>query len=96
VQRQRHRLDVGYTALDDGFRACDDPEALQRICDRLGPCAVKTYFWRWQRRLPSPLTRDDLRAGYVYELEFRQTLAVTMFERTGDVPEPPAMITGAN
>jgi len=33
---------------------------------------VKSVFWRWQRRLPSPLTRDDLRAGYVYDLAFRQ------------------------
>ena len=48
------------------------PQALQRICDRLGPGAVKTFFWRWHHRLPSPLTRDDLRAGYVYELAFRQ------------------------
>jgi hypothetical protein len=27
---------------------------------------------RWQRRLPSPFTQDDLRAGYVYDLAFRQ------------------------
>ena len=31
-----------------------------------------SFFWRWQKRLPSPLTREDLRAGYVYELAFRQ------------------------
>ncbi len=30
------------------------------------------FFWRWQARLPSPFTREDLRAGYVYELAFRQ------------------------
>ncbi|WP_176358515.1 hypothetical protein [Mycobacterium persicum] len=59
-------------ALDNGFRACDDPAALQEICDRLGSGAVKRFFWRWQKRLPSPFTRDDLRAGYVYELAFRQ------------------------
>jgi hypothetical protein len=63
---------IGYTAMDNGFHRCDDPEALQRVCDRLGPGAVKSFFWRWQRRLPSPLTRDDLRAGYVYDLAFRQ------------------------
>jgi len=33
---------------------------------------VKSFFWRWQTRLPSPLTRADVRAGYVYELAFRQ------------------------
>jgi hypothetical protein len=33
---------------------------------------VKSFFWRWRKRLPSPLTRADVRAGYVYELAFRQ------------------------
>jgi hypothetical protein len=72
AQRQCGRVGIGYTALDNGFRDCEDPEGLQRICDRLGPGAVKSFFWRWQRRLPSPLTREDLRAGWVYELAFRQ------------------------
>src|SRR5690242_6850806 len=58
--------------LDNGFRSCADPAALQKICDRLGPGAVKSFFWRWVHRLPSPFTRADLRAGYVYELAFRQ------------------------
>jgi hypothetical protein len=72
AQRQCDRLGIGYTALDNGFRDCEDPKALQRICDRLGSGAVKSFFWRWHKRLPSPLTREDVRAGYVYELAFRQ------------------------
>jgi hypothetical protein len=72
AQRQCERLGIGYSCLDNGFRSCEDPQALQRICDRLGPGAVNSFFWRWQKRLPSPLTRADLRAGYVYELAFRQ------------------------
>ena len=72
AQRQCARAGIGYTALDNGFRDCEDPAALQRICDRLGSGAVKSFFWRWQKRLPSPLTRADVRAGYVYELAFRQ------------------------
>src|SRR6266496_1080864 len=72
AQQQCQRAGLGYTALDNGFGGCADPAALQRICNRLGPGAVKSFFWRWQARLPSPLTRADLRAGYVYELAFRQ------------------------
>src|SRR6266511_342173 len=72
AKRQLDKAGIAYTALDNGFAACDDPAALQRICDRLGPGAVKQFFWRWQRRLPSPFTRADLRAGYVYELAVRQ------------------------
>jgi hypothetical protein len=33
---------------------------------------VHTFFWRWFHRLPTPFTADDLRAGYAYELAFRQ------------------------
>ena len=63
---------IAYEALDNGFRSCEDPRTLQRICDRLGPGAVKNFLWRWTRRLPSPFTQADLRAGYTYELAFRQ------------------------
>jgi hypothetical protein len=72
AKRQLDQAGIGYTALDNGVAACDDPAALQRICDRLGPGAVKQFFWRWQQRLPSPFTRADLRAGYTYELAVRQ------------------------
>lgn len=72
AKRQLEKAGIAYEALDNGFRSCADPRALQRICDRLGPGAVKSFFWRWQRRLPSPFTKADLRAGYVYELAFRQ------------------------
>ena len=72
AQRQLDKAGIGYEALDNGFRTCEDPRALQRICDRLGPGAVKRFFWRWVHRLPSPFTPADLRAGFVYELAFRQ------------------------
>ena len=51
--------------MDNGFESCQDPKAMQRICDRLGAGAVKSFFWRWVHRLPSPFTASDLRAGYL-------------------------------
>ena len=72
AQRQLEKARVAYEALDNGFRSCADAARLQTICDRLGPGAVKSFFWRWFRRLPSPFTAADCRAGYVYELAFRQ------------------------
>ncbi|MGO9081615.1 MAG: hypothetical protein ACLQDY_21660 [Streptosporangiaceae bacterium] len=72
ARRQLARAGVGFTALDNGFASCQDPALLQRVCDRLGPGAVTSFFWRWQARLPSPFTRADLRAGYVGDLAFRQ------------------------
>lgn len=72
AKRQLEKSRIGFIALDNGFRACDDPVRLQQICNSLGPGAVQRFFWRWYWRLPSPFTRDDLRAGYVYELATRQ------------------------
>ncbi len=72
AKRQLEKARIPYEPLDNGFRSCDDPVALQKICDRLGPGAVKSFFWRWFHRLPSPFTDADVRSGYVYELAFRQ------------------------
>jgi hypothetical protein len=72
AKRQCEKRGIPYTALDNGFRACDNSLTLQQICDRLGPAAVKSFFWRWLFRLPSPFTAADFRAGYTYALAFRQ------------------------
>ena len=72
AKRQLARAAITYEALDNGFRSCAEPAALQKMCDRLGPAAVQSFFGRWLRRLPSPFTQADLRAGYIYELAFRQ------------------------
>lgn len=72
AKRQLEKVRIGYEALDNGFRSCAGPRALQRICDRLGPGAVRSFFWRWIRVLPSVFTDSDRRAGYGYELAFRQ------------------------
>ena len=72
AKRQLAKAGVGFTELDNGFASCQDPALLQRVCDRPGPGAVTSFFWRWQARPPSPFTRADLRAAYVYELAFRQ------------------------
>jgi hypothetical protein len=72
ARRQPARGGTGFAALDNGFASCEDPALPRRVCDRLGPGAVTGFFWRWLHRLPSPFTRDDLRAGYACELAFRQ------------------------
>jgi hypothetical protein len=72
AKQQLEKAHLSYEALDNGFRCCQEPASLQKICDRLGPAAVKNFFWRWLHRLPSPLTAGDRKAGYVYELAFRQ------------------------
>ena len=72
AKRQMEKARIAYEALDNGFLSCADPETLQRLCDELGSGDVQDFFWRWSSRLPSPFTKADLGAGYVYELAFRQ------------------------
>ena len=59
---------IGYYSLDNGFRSYADPEALQRICDRLGRGAVKSFFWgaaaaALTADVGGPARRLRLRAG---------------------------------
>lgn len=72
AKRQMEKACIAYEALDNGFLSCADPEALQKRCDQLGPAALRDFFGRWVRRLPSPFSSKDLTAGYLYELAFRQ------------------------
>ena len=72
AKRQLEKLGIGYTALDNGFRSCDDPAALQSVCDHLEADDVGRFFWRRRPRLPSPFTWDERRTTYAYELAMRQ------------------------
>jgi hypothetical protein len=72
AKRQCARAGIGFSALSNGFASCDDPPALQTICDRLGPAEIDLFFQRWMSVLPLPLTDHDRRAGYWWELSMRQ------------------------
>ena len=72
AKRQALAAGIGFTALSNGFASCDDPAALQAICDRFGPGTVQVWFERWMARLPLPLTAADRDAGYWRELSMRQ------------------------
>jgi hypothetical protein len=63
---------VAFTALDNGFRWCADPERLQPVCAALGPADVQACFDRWVNRLPWPLTSADRAAGYRHRLSLWQ------------------------
>ena len=72
AKRQAPAAGIGFTALSNGFASCEDPAALQAICDRFGPGTVQVWFERWMARLPLPLTGADRDAGYWWELSMRQ------------------------
>ena len=72
AKRQAAAAGIGFTALSNGFAACEDPAALQAICDRFGPGTVQVWFERWMAKIPLPLTGADRDAGYWWELSMRQ------------------------
>ena len=72
AKRQAANAGIGFTELSNGFASCDDPAALQAICDRLGPGAITVFFERWMSQIPLPLTAADRDAGFWWELSMRQ------------------------
>jgi hypothetical protein len=72
AKQQARRQGIGFTELANGFASCDQPKALQAICDRLGPATIGVFFERWLARMPLPLSATDRAAGYWWELSMRQ------------------------
>jgi hypothetical protein len=72
AKRQAATTGLVVTELANGFAACDQPEQLQAICDRLGPAQIQGFFDRWMAQIPTPLTDTDRAAGYWWELSMRQ------------------------
>ena len=71
AKRQAARAGVEFRALDNGFAACRDADALAAICARLRHADVEAFFARWMGVLPSPFTAAE-RARYRYRLSVRQ------------------------
>jgi hypothetical protein len=71
-KRQATAAGIGFTELSNGFASCADPAALQRVCDRFGPEAIRAFCERWWARLPLPLTPADRAAGYWWDISMRQ------------------------
>ena len=72
AKRQAARAGISYRELSNGFAACDDPAALQEICNRLQPGTIEVFAQRWLARLPMPFGPADQRAGYWWEISMRQ------------------------
>jgi hypothetical protein len=72
AKRQAARTGIAFTELSNGFAACDDPAALQAICDALQPGTINVFAQRWLARLPMPFGPRDQRAGYWWECSMRQ------------------------
>ena len=73
AKRQAARAGIGFTALDNGFAAVDDPPAVQAICDRLDRRSDQRAAAQVAGAiLPHPFTPTDRAAGYRYDLSILQ------------------------
>jgi hypothetical protein len=72
AKRQAAVAGIGFTELSNGFASCEDPQALQAVCDRFGPEPITEFIDRWLDRLPLPLTGADKAAGYWWDISMRQ------------------------
>ena len=77
AKRQAARAGLPFTELSNGFASCEDPAALQAICDRLGPGHIRVFAERWQSRLPLPFTRAGRQAGYWRDISMRPVEVAT-------------------
>lgn len=74
AKRQLQRRRIRFTALDNGFLSCAQPDVLQTICETLSAAAIEAFFSRWQAQLPLPLplTPQHHAAGFTYQLSTLQ------------------------
>ena len=77
AQRQVGKAKIGFTAMDNAFAAVDDPEALQAICDTLGPAQIYALLDKWLKILPNPFTDAD-RACHQAVVEGCRTRDITL------------------
>jgi hypothetical protein len=52
AKRHIEKKGIAYEALDNGFLRCGNHEALQQICDSVGPDQIEAFFRKWLGRLP--------------------------------------------
>jgi len=72
AKRQAEKAGIGFTALDNGFAAVDDPAKVQALCDSLSAEKIDALPRKWLARLPHPFTDADEAAGYRYEVSILQ------------------------
>src|SRR5580704_17197785 len=72
AKRQLNHRGIGYEALDNGIRSCEDPQRVQAICDGLSAEKIDALLRKWFRKLPHPFTAKDRQAGYRYRISILQ------------------------
>jgi hypothetical protein len=72
AQQQAAKAGIGFTAMDNAFAAVEDVDALQAICDALGPAQIYALLEKWLQILPNPFNAADRAAGFGYDVSILQ------------------------
>jgi hypothetical protein len=72
AKRQAAKAGIEFEALDNGFAAVADTDAVQRICDGLTEETIDGLLRKWLARLPHPYSPEDRAAGYRYDVSILQ------------------------
>jgi hypothetical protein len=72
LKQQLEQKGITYQALENGILSCEDPQALQALCDRLSEEKIDALLRKWLRQLPHPFAPRDRQAGYRYQLSILQ------------------------
>ena len=82
AKHQAARQGIEFAPLDNGFRACEDPERLAGICDSLSERDIFAFCDRWMCTLPSPFAEAELgRYGYRYSVRQIELSDTRVFDR---------------
>jgi hypothetical protein len=72
AKRQLTQAGIGFQALDNGLRACQDPATAQQLCHWMSAGHLRAGLERWLSWLPSALTSQDRAGGFGYDFSVRQ------------------------
>jgi hypothetical protein len=72
AKRPAAKAGIAFEALDNAFASAGDADAVQRICDGMGTCAIDGLARKWLARLPHPFSPADRAAGYRYDISVLQ------------------------
>ena len=72
AQAQAARAGIGFTALDNGFAACDDVPGCRRSATRWTEDKIEALARKWLAILPNPYSAADQAAGYRYDISVLQ------------------------
>lgn len=72
LKRQLKKEKMAFEALDNGILSCKNPKGLKALCEKLKAADIQSFFDRWLKVLPMPLTRQELLSSFRPRLSILQ------------------------